>query len=234
MGFCPDVFIKKIKWMNFLEGRFVERNIPIGIFFCKTSKMPKAAETRIFIIEKTAPLFNKKGFVGTSLSDMEKATGLTKGSIYNSFANKDEVAIAVFDHNLQLVNDLISKEMAQYISAKDQLLVYAKVYGQDFLKSPFPEGGCPILNTAIEADDTHPELRKKAHEALLIWKDNIETIIKRGIKNEEFRANINPEDIALAIIASIEGGIMMTKISGKLHYLKSIMRSIEKTIQDLT
>ena len=59
--------------------------------------MSKAEKTRQFIIEKTAPIFNKKGFAGTSLSDMTEATGLTKGSIYGNFADKDEVAMAAFD-----------------------------------------------------------------------------------------------------------------------------------------
>ncbi len=65
--------------------------------------MTKAEQTRAFIIEKTAPLFNKKGFEGTSLSDMTTATGLTKGSIYGNFSNKDEVALEVFDYNLQKI-----------------------------------------------------------------------------------------------------------------------------------
>ena len=58
--------------------------------------MSKAERTKNFIIEKTAPLFNMKGYSGTSMSDITAATGLTKGSIYGNFENKDEVAIAAF------------------------------------------------------------------------------------------------------------------------------------------
>ena len=61
--------------------------------------MNKAERTRQYIIEKTAPIFNKKGYAGTSLSDMTGATGLTKGSIYGNFNDKDEVALAAFDHS---------------------------------------------------------------------------------------------------------------------------------------
>ena len=73
--------------------------------------MSKAEETKAFIIEKIAPVFNKKGYAGTSLSDMTEATGLTKGSIYGNFSNKDEVALAAFDHNFSKVNAIISGEM---------------------------------------------------------------------------------------------------------------------------
>lgn len=43
--------------------------------------MTKAEKTRNFIVEKTAPIFNMKGYAGTSLNDITAATGLTKGSI---------------------------------------------------------------------------------------------------------------------------------------------------------
>jgi AcrR family transcriptional regulator len=61
--------------------------------------MSKAEKTRQFIIEQTAELFNKKGYAGTSLSDITSATGLTKGSIYGNFENKDEVAKEVYLYN---------------------------------------------------------------------------------------------------------------------------------------
>jgi TetR/AcrR family transcriptional repressor of nem operon len=196
--------------------------------------MPKAEATKAWIIEKAARVFNIKGFMGTSLTDIEEVTGLTKGSIYNNFANKDEVALAVFDHNLKTVNTLLEAEMSKYSSAKEQILVYTKVYGTQSLKNPFPVGGCPILNTAVESDDTHPELRKKAAAAVMDWKNKIVNLIEKGVRGKEFKSSINAEETALTIIATIEGGIMISKVTGKLNYLKVVMKSIEKTIQDLT
>ncbi len=194
--------------------------------------MSKAEKTKQFIVEKTAPIFNMKGYAGTSLSDMTEATGLTKGSIYGNFENKDEVALAVFDHNLQKVHNIISSEMSKRKSNKDRLLAYVEVYN-DFLNLPFPQGGCPILNTAIEADDTHPELRKKASGAIINWKKKIVQLIEKGIQANEFKSVKDPEQIALSIIALIEGGTMISKLTGKLNYRKLIMQSAEKMIRDL-
>ena len=50
----------------------------------------KGQQTRQAIVEKAAPLFNKKGFEGTSLSDLMQATGLQKGGIYRHFSGKEE------------------------------------------------------------------------------------------------------------------------------------------------
>ena len=66
----------------------------------KLRETTKARQTRQFIIDKAAPVFNKKGVSGTSLSDLTRATGLTKGSIYGNFKDKDEVAVCVFQYNL--------------------------------------------------------------------------------------------------------------------------------------
>ena len=57
----------------------------------------KAQRTAQFIIEKAAPLFNTRGYAGTSMNDITRATGLTKGAIYGNFDNKEEIAIAAFN-----------------------------------------------------------------------------------------------------------------------------------------
>jgi len=198
-----------------------------------TTNMSKAERTKQFIVEKTAPIFNVKGYAGTSVNDMMAATGLTKGSIYGNFRNKDDVALAAFDHNRKKVDQVVRREMEKESSAKGKLMVYAKVYG-NFYKDAFPEGGCPILNTAIEADDTHAVLREKAADAITGWKDNIAVIIQKGVANNEFRAEVDPEQIAISIVALIEGGIMVAKVTGKLNYRTAIMKSVEKMINDLS
>jgi AcrR family transcriptional regulator len=194
--------------------------------------MSKAEQTRSFIIEKTAPIFNTKGFEGTSLTDMTAATGLTKGSIYGNFASKDEVALEVFDYNLQKIENIIRSEMSKYQSAKDKLMVYVDVY-DNFLKHPFPVGGCPILNTATESDDTHPLLRKKASQAILNWKNKIVALIETGMAAKEFKKSTDAETKALTIIAAIEGAVMITKLTGKINYRNAIMSSIKEIIEGL-
>ncbi|TLU99095.1 TetR/AcrR family transcriptional regulator [Dyadobacter luticola] len=194
--------------------------------------MSKAEKTRQFIIEKTAPIFNTKGYAGTSITDLTEATGLTKGSIYGNFTNKDEVALAAFDHNLKCMNTAVREQMDDQKTAKEKLLVYVRVY-ENFLYAPFPKGGCPILNTSTEADDTHPGLRQRAADAIESWKNLLSDIIKRGIADKEFKNNIEPEHIAISLIALIEGGIMIGKVTGKLHYRKAIMESITKMIENV-
>ncbi len=151
--------------------------------------MSKAERTKQFIIEKAAPVFNSKGYAGTSMSDLIHATGLTKGSIYGNFENKDEVALAAFDYNFDQVVSYIRGKMDERTSIIDKLLVYPETY-RNFLQLHFLQSGCPINNTAAESDDTHPLLKQKAANALQFWRERLEYRIQTGIENNEIKPDI--------------------------------------------
>jgi len=195
--------------------------------------MSKAEKTKQFIIEKTAPIFNRKGFAGTSLNDITGATGLTKGSIYGNFENKDEVALAAFDYNYGQMAAVIKRKMESKTHPIDKLKVYLTIYSE-FTKIPALHGGCPILNTAIEADDTHSALRSKAVGAIEGWYKTIETIIKRGQDTGQIKNGPNGREFAGAFIALIEGGLMLTKVTGKMDGIKAALKQAEKMIKDIT
>lgn len=193
-------------------------------------ELSKAERTRQFIIEKTAVVFNKKGYAGTSLSDLTEATGLTKGSIYGNFESKEEVALAVFDFNTCRTSDRIQQLIDKETTFHDKLLVYTKVYSSTVLAE---RGGCAILNTAIEADDTNSLLKDKAAKAILKWKKHITTLIHGGIEAGEFNTDIDINQSALSIIALIEGGIMIGKVTGSQANLENILATVKQLIDQM-
>lgn len=195
--------------------------------------MSKAERTKELIIQKTAPIFNKKGYAGTSLSDMTEATGLTKGSIYGNFTDKDEVALAVFAYNASLMGVAIRTEMAKRSSYRDKLMVYVDVYGNITAVNVSLEGGCPILNTLTEADDTHPQLKAKAVDALMGWKERLTALISEGVKAGEFKADTDAEETAVTMIALLEGIVLFVKATGKPTYRKFLVNALSKLIKGL-
>ena len=194
--------------------------------------MSKAERTRQFIIEKTPPIFNAKGYAGTSLNDMMEATGLTKGSVYGNFQNKDEVAIAAFDYNFANITNYIASRIRERESAIDKLLVYPETHRQ-ILRLPFLKGGCPVLNTSVDADDTHPQLKEKAIAALNLWRSSIERIINKGIQTKEIKKNTNATEFAVLLISLTEGAVMQAKVTGKATELNISMDFLTKMIRDL-
>ncbi|QEC78302.1 TetR/AcrR family transcriptional regulator [Mucilaginibacter ginsenosidivorax] len=196
-------------------------------------ELSKAERTRKFIVETTAPIFNKKGYAGTSLSDLTDATGLTKGSIYGNFANKEEVAAAAFDHNSAMIRRQIQDRIQKAGTYYEKLLVYAQVYHSFTRTGTFPEGGCPILNTAVDADDTNPLLKEKAAQAVLRWRKSIENLITAGIQAGEFKPDADADGTALSMIALIEGGIMIAKVTNTPASLDRVLQTVNVLITAL-
>ncbi len=194
--------------------------------------MSKAERTKQFIIEKTAPIFNSKGYAGTSMNDIVNAIGLTKGSIYGNFENKDEVALAAFDHNFGAIVSYIRQKIEVRPKIIDKILVYPETY-RNFLNLSFLKAGCPVLNTSTEADDTHPMLRKKAVNALKLWQLSIEKYIEIGIETKEIKADTNATEFAAVLMSLIEGAVMQAKVTGNSKVLNSTMDFLEKMIKDL-
>lgn len=196
------------------------------------NKLSKADRTRQFIIETTSGIFNMKGYAGTSMSDITEATGLTKGSIYGNFGNKEDVALAVFDYNSSKVSQVIQQRIQQAKTYHDKLMVYAQVYDQ-FTRGSFPPGGCPVLNTAVEADDTNSLLKDRAAKAVLRWKKNIQDLIQGGVTAGEFKEGLDHGQIALSIVALIEGGIMISKVTNSQTNMDKIMQTVELLINQM-
>jgi TetR/AcrR family transcriptional regulator, transcriptional repressor for nem operon len=189
----------------------------------------KSARTRQFIIESTSEIFNKKGVGGTSLNDITNATGLTKGSIYGNFQNKEEVAAAAFDYNWTMATKHVASELATYSTAKEKLMAYTSAY-RTMMKRVMQTGGCPLLNSAVDVDDTNTLLRDQVYKAFKKWKGSLALLIKKAIADGEFKAEINPQQAAISIIAMIEGGLMMANLTRQSSYLTNVLLTVEEYI----
>ncbi|MEM1137051.1 MAG: TetR/AcrR family transcriptional regulator [Bacteroidota bacterium] len=191
--------------------------------------MGKAEETRQAIIEQAAILFNKKGYAATSIPEITSAKGVTKGSFYGNFKNKEQIELAAFDYNIKLMNITLRNKIKKRDNAIDKLLVFEDYY-YDLIKNGKYPAGCAILNTAIEADDTHPKLNKRVIAAIENWKNSIIGIIDKGKKYEQIKLEINAEEYALFFIAMIEGAIMLAKTYKSLDPLKKVMKHYRRVI----
>ena len=110
-------------------------------------------KSRQEIIEKAAPIFNKYGIAGTKLEMLIKATGFQKGGIYCHFDSKMDLAREVFKYNFELLKANYQSEVDKANTPKEQLFAFLNGFKKFIVQPPIP-GGCPLLNMAIEADDT--------------------------------------------------------------------------------
>lgn len=189
----------------------------------------KAERTKAFIIERTSPIFNKKGVVGTSLSDITEATGLTKGAIYGNFADKDEVALAAFEYNVNRVFSGLAEAMANETTSVGKLKAITAFYKKYFSIDKY-KYGCPMANTATEVDDTHPALHAKVKGKYFKWRKGIEIIINEGIATGELKPEFDAKVFASLMVVTIQGSIVVSKatedeafVFGPLDYLEKLI-----------
>ncbi|WP_300355612.1 TetR/AcrR family transcriptional regulator [Fluviicola sp.] len=195
--------------------------------------MTKAERTRQFIIETTAPIFNSKGYEGTSISDITAATGLTKGSVYGNFKDKNELAAAVFDYNLEKIRNGIVSRSLGLKDPTEQLLVYVDFYAEVFDKVVIG-GGCPIMNTAIDSDDSNPLLYDRVRLALTDWHAHVESVVAYGVKKSFYAPGTNPAEFADNFLSLIEGGVLLSKTLKNKRHLMSNLNLIRKMIGEMT
>ena len=173
--------------------------------------MSKGEQTRERILAQAAPIFNQRGFAGCSMQDLMDATGLEKGGLYRHFESKEELAAEAFKYALRHAVKTRTADI-EHIEGSVAKLRYVVTR---FVETPSTiPGGCPLMNTAIDADDGNPVLRKLAKTGLNDWKKKISTLVEQGIRSREIRKDVQPRKIANTIIATLEGALMISRMEG--------------------
>jgi TetR/AcrR family transcriptional regulator, transcriptional repressor for nem operon len=189
----------------------------------------KGEQTREMILAQAAQLFSRQGYFGSSLSDIMHETGLEKGGIYNHFSSKEQLALEAFDFSVELVRQRTRLALAGKVNAVDRLLAIVAVF-QGLIEDPLLGGGCPILNTAVEADDAQPALRERARNAMDSWRETIHRIVKKGIDRQEIRPGVDADALATLLISSLEGAIMMSKLYGDNVHMRRVVEHLTNYI----
>lgn len=194
--------------------------------------MGKGDQTRQRIIEQAAPLFNQRGYEGTSLQELMKATGLEKGGIYRHFESKEALAVETMRQALTSTVDLHMDHLAQVDGALDKLRDAVTF----FIEKPSKlQGGCPLMNTAIDSDDGNPALRQLALTSLQDWRMRLAKIVSDGKRRREILGSADPQAIANTIVASLEGALMISRLEGTdaaLHNIRSSLFTLFATIEN--
>jgi AcrR family transcriptional regulator len=194
----------------------------------------KGELTRRRVIERAAPVFNQRGYWGASLRDLMNATGLEKGGIYNHFRSKDELAAAALDHNVELMGDRIRVALAGHRPALDRLRAILDVYRRFVVDPPFV-GGCPIMNAAVDSDDTHPMLRSKAQHAMARLRDDtIARIVARGVERGELRTDTDPDTVAAVVVSALEGALMLSHLYDDPGHMSAVTAHLDQYLTSLT
>ena len=192
--------------------------------------LTKAAKTSQFIIERTAAIFNRNGYTGTSLSDITEATGLTKGAIYGNFKNKEELALAAFNYTIKYQMDEV-KEIIQTIESPLAKLFAITNFHRNYYKKLVEYGGCPIVNVGVDANHTNPALFTRVKYVIDKLQGSIAAIIEEGIFRNEIKDDINAMKYGVRIYSLIQGAVFTAMMSKDEQSLVDMMNHVDHMIQ---
>jgi TetR/AcrR family transcriptional repressor of nem operon len=192
--------------------------------------MTKGEETRQTIIERAAPLFNRRGFHGCSMSDIMEATGLEKGGIYRHFSSKEEIAQAAFRYSVEASIKLRTAGFEDIGSPLEML----RAMIARFVHTPSAvAGGCPLMNTAIDADDGNETLRGMVREAFKVWRGRVAMVLEQAIAEGEIASDSDIAWLSNTVIMTLEGAVMLSRLERRKDPLLHAQRALDVILSSL-
>ena len=196
--------------------------------------MRNAVSTKELIIKVSANLFNTQGYKATSISDITKATGLTKGAIYRHFENKSDLEQQALRSLAKLMFTELGGQIKKATTFQEKMDATFAFF-EEYMHTPLYKGGCPLLNAATEVDDTNVVLRQQTFNMLAQLKASVQKLIENGIKNNQVDPKTDSAFYSTIFIATLEGGIMMSRLERTpdailktVDHLRTVVTSILK------
>jgi TetR/AcrR family transcriptional repressor of nem operon len=162
----------------------------------------KGGETRRRILAVAADAFAERGYAGTSLSDVLKASGVTKGGFYFHFPSKEALALATLRNKQEQWAGVVMAAVLRRPRAVEQLDAMVEalcdLHEQD--------RACRAINRlCTELGDEHPELRPQLSTQLTTWMDMVAAIIRKGQEEGDIRPEVDPATAAEIAVESFIG-----------------------------
>ncbi len=176
--------------------------------------MQKGNETKERIREAALDLFHRGGYNSTSINDIIESTGVKKGNLYFHYCSKENLAIEVLKDALTLYEDYINSRISGSTSA-EKLESLIDAVADYHINSNF-RSGCIFGNMALETGGSDSEISEFVKDVFLKWESNFEKLLSRGVKEGDLQLRETPRVLARMILSSIEGGLMLSKVYGKI------------------
>jgi AcrR family transcriptional regulator len=197
-----------------------------------STTLRKGERTKRRIVERAAPVFNQRGFAGASMSELVAVTGVEKGGIYNHFGSKEALALDALEYSVSLLVEAFGRSLEGVEHAADRLTAIVDTFAGE-LDHPHVAGGCPVANTALESDDTNPELCAHARDAMDSWHRLIGSIVKRGKERGELQPDADPYELASVVTATLEGALMLSRLLHEPAHMRRAAAHLKEHIDSL-
>jgi TetR/AcrR family transcriptional repressor of nem operon len=163
------------------------------------------------IITAAVETLHRKGFNGTSVQDITDTAKVPKGSFYNHFESKEELAVAALDRYWQLMLAGLQPLSDPNTPPVDRLKHY---FGRLAERGRAREyrTGCMIGNMSAEMPDQSRAMRERLAVVLAAWSRAIESCVREAQADGSVRRDLDARTVAAFLLNSFEGAIMRSKV----------------------
>jgi TetR/AcrR family transcriptional regulator, transcriptional repressor for nem operon len=160
------------------------------------------------IVERAAELFAERGIAATSVDEVLAAAGAGKGQFYHYFRGRDELAAAAVGHRCAQVVAGLTQALGG-VSSLAGLEQALAGFVDGFEQAGMP--GCPIGTLATEVAGRNEDARIQAAAGLDAWERLLADALERMRQRGELRPDAAPSALATGLLASIEGGMVLSQ-----------------------
>jgi len=166
------------------------------------------------LLDAAFSLFREKGYSGTSVDDLCKAAGVTKGAFFHHFASKEALGVAAADHWSTTTSALFaSAPYHGHADPLDRVLAYVD-FRKALLAGDLPEFTCLVGTIVQEAYGTHPALREACAASITGHAASLEGDITAAMERHGVAGDWTAASLALHTQAVIQGAFIIAKATG--------------------
>ncbi len=188
----------------------------------------KGEQTREKILNEARLLFKQKGFGATTINDLLDASGTTKGNLYFHFSDKEAVVLEVLQREQQSFYRFIDQAFSGKSAAAGLDHFFHNALEKN-RQSGFV-GGCLFGNAALETSDTSPLFAGLVRDVFTEWIKKFEEKISSAQAAEQIRTDIPAGDLAEMVVATVEGGIMQSRLQKSADPLKRSLETLRRVL----
>lgn len=186
------------------------------------------------IIHESLRLFSLKGFLGTTIDDILRATGSSKGGFYNHFKNKEDLFFQVLEEARSIWRQRNLTGLGDNQGPIDNVKLFLANFRDQYLRDleNFP-GGCIFITLLIELKEQNPLLAAEINKGFIGMKAMLLRYLNQALERGEIKANLDTEAVAGMIFNGILGTTITYNADKSEENLNRAMGYIFAYVEDL-
>jgi len=191
------------------------------------SRLRDGRQTREAILEAAAKLMHLRGYQATSLDDVLRESRVGKGNFYYQFKSKEDLGYAILD---QAIAAFLGKTLEPCFSdPSTSRLAQIRCFLGRVLAAQRARncvGGCAFGNLAAELSDVHEGFRERLSGVFSAWRARLTQALADAQADGSVRPECRPEAVAQFLVASLEGAILMTKLTKDIAVMERCVEEL--------